>query len=330
LAKLVEFVSRLDLSGSKVDREKGIISGVSVCSIGEARGHNQFVDKTTLEQVRDCAKEYASGLKVKFNPSSFDHGAAGIAGFIPNDSYRIKSGRLVGDLHVYEKYPDREYLFEIAEKSPDHFGLSMEFSGVPEDKDGQQFARCEEIFAVAVVDLPAANPTGLFKTKEDEGQVMPNLTAEDIKNLSKGIGDAVVEGLKPVLVQFRANQDNPNTGDPTDEERDAAGVLDSDSDDDAQKKIQLWRKKADKPVTTRDLMRFFRSTGGKPARVSIAEGEGEDKGKETPFQERVSKYTAAGMSQGKAILRAKTDDPAGYNEFRANPNASKKDAAKKE
>jgi len=167
LPALSKFVSRVDLRSAKVDRESGVIKSVSICSIGDAKGHDKLCDKTTLEQLRDCIRTYDSGLKVKFNPDSFNHGDAGIAGRIPGDTLRIKSGKLVGDLHVYKNYPAKDYLFEIAEESPDHFGLSVEFSGVDEEKDDQTFARCTEIYAAAVVDLPAANPTGLFAANGD-------------------------------------------------------------------------------------------------------------------------------------------------------------------
>jgi len=163
---LTKFVSRLDLSGSRVDRDKAIIYGVRVASVGEARGHDQFLDRKTLEQVKDCASKYKSGLKVKFNPSSFNHGDAGIAGRMPNESLRIEGNNgdsaLIGDLHCYKQYPSLEYLYEIAENAPEHFGLSMEFNGVNEEMEGKLFSRCSEIFSAVIVDLPAANPTGLF------------------------------------------------------------------------------------------------------------------------------------------------------------------------
>jgi len=165
------FVSRISLQDSRVDRENNIIHGVSLVSLGEARGHNKIADKTTLEQVRDCAKQYKSGLRVRFNPATFNHGDAGLAGFIPGDTLQLRDKKVTGDLHVYKSYPDKDYLYEIAERAPDNFGLSIEFSGPHEDIDGVIYARCQEIFAATIVDLPAANPTGMFAAKEPYGDV---------------------------------------------------------------------------------------------------------------------------------------------------------------
>ncbi len=164
MPSLAKFVSRVNFASAKVDREKGIIYGVSLCSVGEAKGHDLLCDNTTLEQLRDCAKEYKSGLRVRFNPNTFSHSEGTMPGFIPADTIKIKGDQLLGDLHTYKNAPRDavEFLYELAERSPDLFGLSVEFSGVPEEKGEERFARCDEILAAQVVDLPAANPTGLF------------------------------------------------------------------------------------------------------------------------------------------------------------------------
>ncbi len=122
-----KFVSRLDMADARVDRENGIIKGVSLVSIGEARGYNQYADQTTLEQVRDCAKKYKGGLRVKFNPSTFNHGDGSLAGRIPGDTIKVVDDQCVGDIHVYKTFAGKEYLFEIAETAPDNCGLSIHF-----------------------------------------------------------------------------------------------------------------------------------------------------------------------------------------------------------
>ena len=106
------FVSRVDLAGSKVDRNRGILFGVRIATLGDARGHGKVVDATTLEQVKNCAAGYKSGLRVKFNPSTFNHGDGGLAGYIPPKSLRINQDALLGDLHVYNTYPSRDYLLK--------------------------------------------------------------------------------------------------------------------------------------------------------------------------------------------------------------------------
>jgi len=170
---MIKLLSRLDLHGSRIDRENGVIKGVSLIAMGDARGHDKKVDLKTLESVRDCAKGYGDGLRVKFNPSTFQHGVGSLLGYIPPKTIRIEEGKTVGDLHLYENFPNdaKEYLYEIAEKTPGNIGLSIEFSGDDEKIGDENFARCDQIYAATVVDLPAANPTGLFAEKEPYGDV---------------------------------------------------------------------------------------------------------------------------------------------------------------
>jgi hypothetical protein len=134
-----------------------IIEGVSVISVGEAKGHGLFVDAQTLREVKACAETYAGGVKV-----NLDHGAGikDIVGFC--DNFRIIGEKLVADLNLLQNAERREYVLEIAEKLPDTFGISIAFSGPVREIDGKRFASCEELYSADLVQTPAANPTGLF------------------------------------------------------------------------------------------------------------------------------------------------------------------------
>jgi hypothetical protein len=134
-----------------------IIEGVSVISVGEAKGHGLFVDAQTLREVKACAETYAGGVKV-----NLDHGAGirDIVGFV--DNFRIIGEKLVADLNLLQNAERREYVLEIAEKLPDTFGISIAFSGPVREIDGKRFASCEELYSADLVQTPAANPTGLF------------------------------------------------------------------------------------------------------------------------------------------------------------------------
>ena len=134
-----------------------IIEGVSVISVGEAKGHGLFVDATTLQEVKACAESYAGGVKV-----NLDHGAGikDIVGFC--DNFRIIGDKLVADLNLLENAEKRAYVLEIAEKLPDTFGISIAFSGPVREINGKRFASCTELYSADLVQTPAANPTGLF------------------------------------------------------------------------------------------------------------------------------------------------------------------------
>lgn len=134
-----------------------IIEGVSIISVGEAKGHGLFVDATTLQEVKACAESYAGGVKV-----NLDHGAGikDIIGFV--DNFRIVGDKLLGDLNLLQTAEKRAYVLEIAEKLPDTFGISIAFSGPVREIDGKRFASCTELYSADLVQTPAANPTGLF------------------------------------------------------------------------------------------------------------------------------------------------------------------------
>jgi hypothetical protein len=340
---VIKFVSLFSLSGTKVDRKANIIRGVSLISLGEARGHDKAVDQKTLETVLACAKEYADGLRVRFNPETFQHGPAALTGRIPVSSMRIENGKAVGDLHLFKTLPEniREYLYEIAEETPGNIGLSIEFTGDDETIDGQKFARCDEIFAATIVDMPAANK-GLFSVgafenlTKDTDTVKPHngdslMTDEEIKKLSTGIATS----LGPVIKQaFQEAMPAPakSDDDKKKEEMAAAGV--TDGDDDATKKDKVEKYRAGqalaRPVSTmsaKDIvnlvgqanMQFFRGTGGKPAKVSA---DVEDRSGEDEFEKLVSKHMETTNNRGLAVNRARQDNPTAYNAFmdRQHPN----------
>jgi hypothetical protein len=162
-----------------------VIEGVSVISVGEAKGHGLFVDAQTLREVKACAETYAGGVKV-----NLDHGAGikDIVGFC--DNFRIIGEKLVADLNLLQNAERREYVLEIAEKLPDTFGISIAFSGPVREIDGKRFASCEELYSADLVQTPAANPTGLFSFEAKA--VDKNLTnMEDEKTQAEEIKDEI-------------------------------------------------------------------------------------------------------------------------------------------
>lgn len=177
------------LAESKVDRESGVISGVSVISVGEAKGHGMFVDATTLEQVKLSAEAHEDGVKVKTDHWS---GFNGIVGLIKN--FQIEGDKLRGDLHLLENHEAREKVLEMAEKMPSQFGISISFSGEAETKpvenDGvtreMKFARCESLEACDLVDSPAANKDGLFSADKDQfAKTLTELSAQNVTLMAK-------------------------------------------------------------------------------------------------------------------------------------------------
>lgn len=162
-------------ASQKIDREKGIIFGVSVITEGEALGHGFKIDATTLAGVLSCASAFADGVRVKIEHGT---GFESIVGTLRD--FRIEGPQLRADLHLIVSHEKTPSILEMAEKMPGGFGLSIAFSGKSETIDGAKLARCSELYSVDLVDMPAANPGGLFSARVDSAQVdtMATATAE--------------------------------------------------------------------------------------------------------------------------------------------------------
>jgi hypothetical protein len=173
-----------------------IIEGVSIISVGEAKGHGLFVDATTLQEVKACAESYAGGVKV-----NLDHGAGikDIIGFV--DNFRIVGDKLLGDLNLLQTADRRAYVLEIAEKLPDTFGISIAFSGPVREIDGKSFASCTELYSADLVQTPAANPTGLFSFQAVDKKSQPMDTASTNTALEDGEKE---DPMKDILSRLAA------------------------------------------------------------------------------------------------------------------------------
>ena len=163
-----------------------IIEGVSIISVGEAKGHGLFVDDITLQEVKSCAESYAGGVKV-----NLDHGAGikDIVGFC--DNFRIIGKKLVADLNLLETAEKRAYVLEIASRMPDTFGISIAFSGPVRERDGRSFASCTELYSADLVQTPAANPTGLFSFTAKPVDTSAKEMDEDKNKMEDGEEDTV-------------------------------------------------------------------------------------------------------------------------------------------
>ena len=168
-------------TGSRVDREAGILRGVSVITAGvEAKGHGIWIDQTSLEMVKASAETYVDGLQVKSDHGS---GFGEIEGVLRD--FVIDGNQLRADFHLIKSGEEYERICEMAEMMPSSFGLSIEFSGISEEIDEYRYARPVEIYAVALVDQPAANPSGLFQAIMPEDikpeEVPPVAPVEEVK-----------------------------------------------------------------------------------------------------------------------------------------------------
>ena len=160
---------------ANIDRELGIIQGVTIARIGPAKGHGGFIDRTFLLQIVDNAASKSAGIKARFgHPNMCSQALGTYLGRFKNYSYL--SDKVNADLYLDDtarSTPGGDlygYILDMAEKNPDMFGASIVFEiadsvFIKEDLDGKEvekeYFRLKELRATDIVDEPAATE-GLF------------------------------------------------------------------------------------------------------------------------------------------------------------------------
>ncbi|NDD55011.1 hypothetical protein EBZ39_14305, partial [bacterium] len=139
------------------EMEENDFGGVSILEIGEAKGHDLFVDITSLERAMTLMDKAKNGVKVKMNHGS---GLDSVVGFARNP--RIEGGKLVADLRLLRNSPHYGLIKEMADEAPDQFGISLAFVNESETIDGRDYIRPQSIASADLVSSPAAT-NGLFE-----------------------------------------------------------------------------------------------------------------------------------------------------------------------
>jgi len=139
------------------EMEEMELGGVSILEVGEAKGHDLFVDKTSLETALKLMQEAKNGTKAKMNHGS---GLEAVVGFLRNP--RIDGDKLVADLRLLRNSPHYGLIKEMASEAPDQFGVSLAFVNESETIDGKDYIRPQSIASADLVSSPAAT-NGLFE-----------------------------------------------------------------------------------------------------------------------------------------------------------------------
>ena len=119
-------------SPSKVDRENGVIEGISILTTGEAKGHQMMISQKTLESSITLMLGKAIPAYLSHEGATGDRlltEAGYFSGFY-RDKDRIRASRFTA-LESFKKYEREKFerLFEIAEVAPETFGVSIVFEG---------------------------------------------------------------------------------------------------------------------------------------------------------------------------------------------------------
>jgi len=132
--------------------DASLIPAVYILSQGEAKGHDLWIDKTSIEQAFELMKKAPNGVKVKMNHGS---GLDAVVGFARNP--RIEGDKLKADLHLLKSSPHYGLIKEMADEAPDQFGVSLAFMNESETIDGRDYIRPQSIASADLVSSPASN-----------------------------------------------------------------------------------------------------------------------------------------------------------------------------
>jgi hypothetical protein len=249
-----------------IDAQNAIIAGVSVITVGEAKGHGMLIDESTLQQVKAAAETYAGGLKVKTDHyTGFDNIVGALKNFV------IDGDQLRADLYLLKNHEATARILEMAELMPDTFGLSISFSGEHEENEGGTvFARCAEIYSADLVDTPAANPTGLFSAKVDSAK-----KAMDEKQFAEALA-AALSPINEKLSAFEAFMADATTKFASLEAKpeQALAVEVEISEDDSEKMPEEegsdMKKQSDMAAELAEVKALLANFGAKPVAAAVA------------------------------------------------------------
>jgi len=197
-SKLYGF-SALGIEDSKIDRESGKMFGVSLISVGEALGHELFVDERSIDTILNAIDGERLPAYITHQGALFQDRLTREIGMFTN--FRKDGERLLADFEAFDSFREDDSkqfnrLFEMAEKMPERFGLSIVFSAsqawATPDGDVQLDSkpedalfdfpsiRVEEVSSADFVDTPAANQKGLFSTNHSK-----NMEHEEINEATE-------------------------------------------------------------------------------------------------------------------------------------------------
>lgn len=204
----MEDLSLFEAIDGRIDEESGVIRGVSLITMGDARGHGLIVDQKTLDQLKKSLDGTPDpGIKAKLNHRS---GVEAVFGYINN--FSIQGNKLKGDLNLLKHHRDYNQTMEQISTMPGQIGLSVAFQGDKEAGEGGKiYARCKRIISVDLVADPAANPDGMFETKVDNNNHYmndPEVSENKVEELLQSINERLegLEGFRGDLEEAIADQ----------------------------------------------------------------------------------------------------------------------------
>jgi len=212
---------------ARVDRENRVIYGVSAAQAVEALGHGLMLDGKTLEQIVALGNAAKNGIKSRYtHPGLSSDGMGKHLGRMKN--FRVEGDKAVGDVYLSSaasKSPDGDlagYVMDLAEEDSAALGMSVSIganlvwtldNGSEVFADDERpanaltelpVARAVELYAVDVVDEPAANRDGMFSSALWGTNVLAQDMFGEFDSLLKQVGMTPDKAWEYALKYFDA------------------------------------------------------------------------------------------------------------------------------
>ena len=153
-------ISFSTLAAFGVDREARVIRGVAALSQGPTLGHGLFIDERSLATTLACAQSIPGGIRVVMDHTENVGETQALA-----TNWRIDGTVLRCDVEFLQSAGEAgAKILELAERSPESFGLSIHFRNVTEKRGELSVPRCTKLLHLAIVEEAAATRGGLYGT----------------------------------------------------------------------------------------------------------------------------------------------------------------------
>ena len=302
------------------------LGGVSILEVGEAKGHDLFVDKTSLETALKLMSNAKNGVKVKMNHGS---GLDAVVGFARNP--RIDGDKLVADLRLLRNSPHYGLIKEMASEAPDQFGVSLAFVNESETIDGKDYIRPQSIASADLVSSPAAT-NGLFEEMVkfmeklgyvSGGKTIPAVAKEaveeaplDKKDKTNMENKDYTKDIEDIKVRLAAIEDSMK---PKDEMKKEEMAEDKKPSETPAPEISVEVEPSEKEDDTEEMSEVVKKVltefGIKPIPASPSiEVPSEKKEEPKTFEALVAAHSDYGTSKLKAMKAVMLSNPKEYSE----------------
>jgi hypothetical protein len=303
--------------------EETELGGVSILEVGEAKGHDLFVDKTSLETALKLMGNAKNGVKVKMNHGS---GLDAVVGFARNP--RIEGDKLVADLRLLRNSPHYGLIKEMASEAPDQFGVSLAFVNESETINGKDYIRPQSIASADLVSSPAAT-NGLFEEMVkfmeklgyvQGGKTIPAVAKEaveeaplDKKDKSNMENKDYTKDIEDIKVRLAAIEDSMK---PKDEMKKEEMASDKPSETPTPEvSVEIEPSEDKKEEMSEVVKKVLTEFGIKPIPVSPSiEVPSEKKEEPKTFEALVAAHSDYGTSKLKAMKAVMLSNPKEYSE----------------